>query len=59
MELVYLSLPELSDKRHIILGDRHIINTAARPGNVYFYGEYQRKQKPIEKRKQKKMRAPR
>ncbi len=47
MEFVYLKLPELPEYRHIIVGDRHIINTAARPGNVYhLYAQLQ----PLERK---------
>lgn len=32
MKVVYLSIPELADKRHIIIDGRRIVNTAA-PAN--------------------------
>lgn len=58
MQLVYLCLPEIPNKRNFIVGDRHIINTAAPPDNRFYYYKYERKQKPVRYRLLEKIEAP-
>lgn len=36
MRIEYLFLPELADKRHIIVDGRHTVNTAARPSGIIY-----------------------
>lgn len=58
MQLVYLCLPEIPDKRHFVMGDRHVINTAAPPDNKVYYYRYERKKRVVRVRMLEKMEAP-
>jgi hypothetical protein len=35
MQVLYMNMPELPHTRHVIVGDRHIINTAAPETNIF------------------------
>lgn len=35
MQVLYMNMPELPRTRHIIVGDRHIINTAAPESKIF------------------------
>ena len=49
MQIIYMHMPELPHKRHIITGDIHIINTAAPESNVLHRVE--RRERPRAERK--------
>lgn len=57
METVYLHIPELPRTRHIIAGDRHIINTAAPDANV-IHKVRRRADERIKQEQTEKLRAP-
>lgn len=36
MRVDYLYLPELADKRHVVVDGRRTVNTAAKPSNIIY-----------------------
>lgn len=48
MKVDYLSIPELADKRHIIIDGRRIVNTAARPSGIIHLFDRGRPREEIE-----------
>ena len=36
MRIDYLYLPELADKRHVVVDGRRTVNTAAKPSNIIY-----------------------
>lgn len=36
MRIDYLHLPELADKRHVVVDGRRTVNTAAKPSNIIY-----------------------
>lgn len=36
MRIDYLNIPELADKRHIIVDGKRTVNTAAKPSNIIY-----------------------
>lgn len=61
MRIDYLHLPELADKRHVVVDGRRTVNTAAKPSNIIYLFDRGRVPVPdeVDDREQLKAKAPR
>ena len=50
MQVLYMYMPELPHTRHVIVGDRHIINTAAPESNIYHKVKPRAQQRALQKK---------
>ena len=48
MRIDYMHLPELADKRHVIVDGRRTVNTAAKPSNIIYLFDHGRVPVPEE-----------